>query len=164
MDLFLTLMIFVLGLISGHFLPAYFSKKGQNLATKEDISEITKKIEEVKIEFSIKSHILIKKRETYEKICKGMRVFISGQLATETKKNEMLEAYSIAWLWANDTVLQKLNEQIKLQIDRGNNPINWMNQEDLRKSYTDCILEMRKDSGYQDTIQKKEDFQFVSFH
>lgn len=163
MDLFFNLIIFIVGLISGHFLPAYFSKKGQNLATKEDISEITKKIEEVRIEFSSKSQVLIKKRETYEKICKGMQVFISGQLASETKKNEMLEAYSIAWLWASDAVLQKLNGQIKLQIDRDKEPINWASQEQLRKSYTDCILEMRKDAGYQNTSQKKEDFQFVSF-
>lgn len=34
------------------FLPSYFSKKGENLATKEDISEITNKIESVKHEYA----------------------------------------------------------------------------------------------------------------
>jgi ABC-type bacteriocin/lantibiotic exporter with double-glycine peptidase domain len=162
MDDILAFVLFVIGLIVGKLLPSYFSKKGENLATKEDISEITQKIEEVKIEFSSKSHTLIKKRETYEKICRGMQVFIQGQEQKETKKNEMLEAYSIAWLWANDAVLKKLNTHIKLQVEKSQNPRS-INQAELKKSYTECILEMRKDSGYKDTNQEESDFQFISF-
>ena len=37
-----------MGFIVNSYLPAYFSKKGENLATKEDIEEITDKIESVK--------------------------------------------------------------------------------------------------------------------
>jgi len=43
--------IFIIGLLIGNFLPSYFNKKGENLATKEDIAEITKKTEEVKSEY-----------------------------------------------------------------------------------------------------------------
>lgn len=43
---------FVLGLVSRSFLPKYFEKKGENLATKEDISEITDKIETVKHDYA----------------------------------------------------------------------------------------------------------------
>lgn len=43
---------FFAGLLLGKFLPSYFSKKGENLATKEDISEITDKIESVKHEYA----------------------------------------------------------------------------------------------------------------
>ena len=39
-------------LIIGHFFPAYAKQKGENLATKEDIKDITNKIEEVRIEYS----------------------------------------------------------------------------------------------------------------
>lgn len=42
---------FVLVLIISKFLPKYFQEKAKNLATKEDIKDITKKTEEVKIEF-----------------------------------------------------------------------------------------------------------------
>ena len=38
----------VVGLLLYRYLPAYTSEKGKNLATKEDIADITKRIEEVK--------------------------------------------------------------------------------------------------------------------
>nr|WP_319565196.1 hypothetical protein [uncultured Rhodoferax sp.] len=43
---------FVFGLIASSFLPKYFGKKGENLATKEDIAEITDKIETVKHDYA----------------------------------------------------------------------------------------------------------------
>ena len=43
---------FVLGLLINSYLPKYFGKKGENLATKEDISEITNKIETVKHDYA----------------------------------------------------------------------------------------------------------------
>ena len=43
---------FVLGLFVKSFFPTYFRKKGENLATKEDISEITDKIESVKNDYA----------------------------------------------------------------------------------------------------------------
>lgn len=48
--------IFILGLILYLILkystPSYFSQKGKNLATKQDVEEITKKVESVKSEFN----------------------------------------------------------------------------------------------------------------
>lgn len=43
---------FIVGLLLNNFLPEYFRKKGENLATKEDISDITSKIESVKHEYA----------------------------------------------------------------------------------------------------------------
>ncbi|MFS0820900.1 hypothetical protein [Bacillus sp. 1P02SD] len=43
--------IFILGLFIKKYLPAYMDQKGKNLATKEDIQEITRRTEEVKILF-----------------------------------------------------------------------------------------------------------------
>ena len=45
------LSVFILGLFLKNFLPSYMTEKGKNLATKEDIAEITKKTEEVQSEF-----------------------------------------------------------------------------------------------------------------
>ena len=42
----------VFGLLINSYLPKYFGKKGENLATKEDISEITNKIETVKHDYA----------------------------------------------------------------------------------------------------------------
>lgn len=52
LDITWTFIGLLFGLILGSFLPKYFSKKGENLATKEDISEITDKIESVKHEYA----------------------------------------------------------------------------------------------------------------
>lgn len=46
------ILSFVFGLITSNFLPKYFGKKGENLATKEDIAEITDRIETVKHDYA----------------------------------------------------------------------------------------------------------------
>lgn len=51
-QIFLTaLFIFLLGLFLKHYFPSYMEEKAKNLATKEDIAEITRKTEEVQAEF-----------------------------------------------------------------------------------------------------------------
>ncbi len=45
------IILVVIGYIAKSYLPSYFREKGRNLATKEDIAEITKKIEGIKHEF-----------------------------------------------------------------------------------------------------------------
>lgn len=52
MDALLYPLSLLIGLVLGNLLPSYFSKKGENLATKEDIDEITRKIESVKNEYA----------------------------------------------------------------------------------------------------------------
>lgn len=47
----LALTSFLIGLLIKDFFPTYMRKKGENLATKEDISDITQKTEEVKQQF-----------------------------------------------------------------------------------------------------------------
>ncbi len=51
-------LILLCGVLAYKFLPAYFIEKGKNLATKEDIGEITKKVEEVRVEFTDKTETL----------------------------------------------------------------------------------------------------------
>ena len=46
----------ILGLVIKSYLPAYFSKKGENLATKEDIKDITEKVEEIRVEYAKRQH------------------------------------------------------------------------------------------------------------
>lgn len=49
---------FLLGIILKDWLPAYAKKKGENLATKEDIGEITKAVKSVEQKFTDKTKIL----------------------------------------------------------------------------------------------------------
>lgn len=50
-EIIIALGVFALGLFTKKFFPSYMDKKGENLATKEDIEEITKKTEAVQQEF-----------------------------------------------------------------------------------------------------------------
>jgi hypothetical protein len=52
--LVIVLGFFSLGLFVKNFFPSYMDEKGKNLATKEDIEEITRKTEEVQQEFKEK--------------------------------------------------------------------------------------------------------------
>lgn len=47
----------ILGLVIKSYLPSYFSKKGENLATKEDVKEITEKVEEIRVEYAKRQHV-----------------------------------------------------------------------------------------------------------
>ncbi len=77
MDLLLILIVFIVGLIFGHFLPAYLSKKGQNLATKEDIAKITTEIEAIKNIFKDQYDLSKSEREFYEKIAGKIYKFLA---------------------------------------------------------------------------------------
>ena len=47
----------ILGLVIKSYLPSYFSKKGENLATKEDIREITEKVGEIRVEYAKRQYV-----------------------------------------------------------------------------------------------------------
>lgn len=51
MDYLIGVVIFIVGLLLGKFLPSYMLEKGKNLATKEDIGEITAIVENSKIDY-----------------------------------------------------------------------------------------------------------------
>lgn len=51
-DVVLLVLIFIVGLLIKIYLPGYIGEKAKNLATKEDIADITSKIEQVKVEYA----------------------------------------------------------------------------------------------------------------
>jgi hypothetical protein len=46
-------LAFIVGLFFNRFLPSYFQKKGENLATKEDLAELTRIAESIKVEHQL---------------------------------------------------------------------------------------------------------------
>lgn len=52
LDILIGISLLVIGGLIGRFLPSYLGQKGKNLATKEDVEEITRKVEGVKSEYS----------------------------------------------------------------------------------------------------------------
>lgn len=55
LNIVVILLIFLVGLFTKNYLPSYMDKKGENLATKEDIKEITRKTEEVAVSYRFAS-------------------------------------------------------------------------------------------------------------
>ena len=52
MDFLALFVAFLVGLLVREFLPSYLREKGRNVATKQDISEITDKVESVRQGYS----------------------------------------------------------------------------------------------------------------
>jgi len=58
LNISILIVIIVTGLLLKQYLPAYASQKGKNLATKEDIADITNEIEKTRAEYSIELETL----------------------------------------------------------------------------------------------------------
>lgn len=158
MDWLTLIVAMVLSLLITKFFPSYFLEKGKNLATKEDISFITEEIEKVKFNYTNEDKILEKRREIYEEITSSLRIFISGHNISEEQKVKFYEAYAMAWLWAPDEVIKKLNIFIDGQIKKEE-----MSQETMKKQYGNIILAMRKDVGFSKTKNTSDNYIFATF-
>ena len=159
-----TLILAVLpGLLFFIYLPSYVKEKAKNLATKEDIAEITDKVESVRAGFEKESQLLEKRREVYERISDSLRIFIDGHHNSSQQQNAFHSAYSACWLWAPDDVLIKLNEFISMQQDNAANSHEVYSQEKLKQVYCEIILSMRRDVGFSETTMDKERYEFVKF-
>ena len=167
------IVIGIFTLYGKNYLTSYFTEKGKNLASKEDIHEITDKVEKIKSQYladlervksnlQAESTLLQKRRQVYEDIAGALRVFISGHQQDQTAKEKFLQAYATAWLWAPDNVLTALNEFLKKQVLFAQQPSAAL-QTDLKALYASCIIEMRKDAGFPQTQVPTADFQFVTF-
>ncbi|MCR4275128.1 MAG: hypothetical protein NUV83_00010 [Candidatus Wolfebacteria bacterium] len=77
MEIIIGLSAFIIGLIVDRFLPSYFSKKGENLATKEDMGKITSEIEKVKTVFKDQYDLSKTEREFYEEMAKTIYRFLA---------------------------------------------------------------------------------------
>jgi hypothetical protein len=166
-------VIGILTLYGKNYLTSYFSEKGKNLASKEDIHEITDKVEKIKSQYltdlervkstlQAESAFLQKRRQIYEDIAGALRIFITGHNQGQNEKDKFLQAYATAWLWAPDTVLNSLNEFLKKQVINAQQPLA-VPQDNLKKLYASCILEMRKDAGFPQSQVPIDDYQFVKF-
>ncbi len=152
----------IISLLLNKFLPGYLSEKGKNLATKEDISQITEKIESVKSIYSNEDKVLERRRQIYEEIVSALRIFISGHGISTEQKEKFYEAYASAWLWAPDSVLIKLNTFVEQQI-KYTEKTEITNQETMKKQYGDIVLEMRKDVGFVETEITSKNYVFATF-
>lgn len=118
-----------------------------------------KKIEKVKSTLANAATLLEKRRDIYEKIANSLRIFISGHQSNTQIKNNFNTVYSMAWLWAPDSVLISLNKLVDALIIT--NEQQTIDQELVKKLYRDIIFEMRRDVGFSAT--KENHYRFTSF-
>ena len=101
----------ILGFVIKTFLPNYFSKKGENLATKEDIEEITEKIESVRVEFAQRQH---RGQAAFDK---EFQVFVSLQGSVKKLQQNTIKLRPwIGTTTPNETKEEKL-EKLKKFLD-----------------------------------------------
>lgn len=173
MNLLTWVVLVVGGFFLRSYLPTYFQEKGKNLATKEDIEDITDKVERIRSQYTLdqeqfksqlqeKSEMSAKKRELYDKVIKSLGVFLSGRSASEEKKQEFLDEYSALWLWASDSVIGAVKDFLDLQVAVAREAKS-IDQEKLKQAYTNCVLEMRRSVGFPDTKLDHNDYRFVHF-
>ena len=150
------------GLLVKSYLPAYVKAKATNLATKEDIADITDSVERVRAAITQETALLEKRREVYERIANSLRIFIAGHAANDTAKEEFHSAYSACWLWAPDNLLTVLNQFIRMQqevaADRSSH-----SQDEMKNLFGEIMLVMRKDAGFAATAVDEDSYHFVQF-
>ena len=172
MEILYNIISLGIGLLIGYLI-SYMNKKGENRAIKEDIGAITKivkgietdfskDIEEVKTSLKNQSDMLSIRRQVYTNMVNSIRIFISGSQQTPATKEQFLANYSIIWLWATDEIISELNSFLDLQIKIVAKPGS-VSQEELKNSFTECLIAMRKDVGFIDTTVKDGDYRFFNF-
>jgi hypothetical protein len=108
------------------------------------------------------SDILSIRRQIYTNMVNSMRIFISGSFKGDLDKLQFLANYSIIWLWTTDEIIYRINHFLDLQVKIASAPGS-ISQEELKKSYTDCLIAMRKDVGFLDTKVVIGDYRFLQF-
>jgi len=86
------ILIFI-GFLVGQFLPSYLREKGKNLATKDDIGRITRKVEEVKAEYNERLQELAHQNNFLLEQTKGRQQLRAA--AIEKRLQAHQEAYSL---------------------------------------------------------------------
>lgn len=156
----LLFVILLLGILNAAL--TYFKEKGKNLATKEDIKELTQQVEAVKFEFENKGQMQTHQRQLYAELAASTRIFLPGTAVTVEAQDRFLASYNTAWLWASDKVLDALNEFLQEQVKHA---AGAHNQEELKDSYSRFIVSMRNDAtaftGM--TTRKPREYKLIHF-
>jgi len=173
LSIIVLMVVFVFGALLRGFLPAYFTEKGKNLASKEDVTHLTdlvekvkalhtSEIEHLKANLLAEAQVIERRRHVYEEVCAALRIFITGHGNSAEAKDHFHASYSVAWLWASDSVLEALNIFVKRQIQFAADPSS-IDQNSLKEAYAAIILAMRRDVGFVGTNVDGTNYQFVQF-
>ena len=153
------------------YIPSYLKEKAKNLAKKEDLAEITDKVESVKSTYATeiellkesidaRSEAMVRKREVYNNFIHSMGIFINGRKVSTEQKQTFLDCYAQLWLWAPDYVLAQVNAFVDQQIKLASGSL--IPQNTIKQTYTECVLALRKDCSMGEAMPK-DSYKFVFF-
>lgn len=118
--------------------------------------------ERARIEREAREHqdALSRRRDVYSRLATSMRVFHEAAAPVGTKeKQEFLVAYDQSCVWASEAVLQKIGTFLDVMARWGNDRSDEAMRQ-KKSAYADCLLEMRRDSGFPESAFQ---FRFVTF-
>ncbi len=130
-DNIFTLFLFVIfGLYIRYYLSSYLSEKAKNWADKEDITDITEKIESVKSEFVSKSEIL----KT------DLQLILNYQIEHRNEERKVLIEFHH---FLNDWINKCFNFDV-VSYNRGNTQDLFIKRKEIRELYDKCNLAKSK--------------------
>jgi len=123
--------IVILG-VGAYILRGYLVKKGENLATKEDIEEITTKVESVKASFQKENTVFLEKlrwelkaREQAERVAEYLT--IARDLKESDSPEEYRRANRLNWelaMWLPEDLYKAMVDAVAKPISSENNPLS----------------------------------------
>lgn len=178
LDALIILIIFLIGLFAKNYLPSYMDKKGENLATKEDVREITELTEQVEKEFKeafelFSSDIKFKYEYIYkqysELYCKLYAIIVQSEYVRryiQLSNNEYISFDDAPFLEVSPThrvskqfTFGEQGSTVKETVEDIDTPISQFNKKEL----CDYIIE-HGDLASQDLLKLAVSYRFAYFH
>ena len=178
LDALIILIIFLIGLFAKNYLPSYMDKKGENLATKEDVREITELTEQVEKEFKeafelFSSDIKFKYEYIYkqysELYCKLYAIIVQSEYVRryiQLSNNEYISFDDAPFLEVSPThrvskqfTFGEQGSTVKETVEDIDTPISQFNKKEL----CDYIIQ-HGDLASQDLLKLAVSYRFAYFH
>lgn len=160
-DPLLIALVAIVSLAFGYF-GTYLKEKGRNAATKEDIAEVTRKVEEVKAEMSEQDRISTLKYQQKREACLHMLTIIDAHLSHVIKKDNNGNEINVDKQYAEIESARKCHNDLLLSVDNPKIVEQFMSillgkEAQPVKALDELRLEVRKEMGYEGIPNKNSD-------
>ncbi len=166
-----------LSLFAWRYLPKYVEKKAENLATKEDVAEITSLTEQARLPYvetleRLRGNVqretsrLTKRQELYIQFAEAAAAtLLSGRKVTDEDNRRFLAAHAALFLHAPDEIVNAFNAHIDLQIKVAALPVTEKSslQSELQRTFAELMVALRREGFHSDTLVHSAAFRFISF-
>jgi hypothetical protein len=148
-------------------LSAWLGKVWANRISQRENAALTAELETLRVKLNQlaeeHSDALTRRRDVYSKLTNGMRALIGAERQRPDELNErrrlLLAAYDEACVWASEDVIAALGLLLDA-LARNAERAAAVQDTELRSAFRICILAMRKDSGFPDSVFE---YRFVHF-